>query len=124
MTLKHSKIFPYGTELTCKYFTGVKDNRYGDLQTRRPAVWDAPGAQYSLRAENGFVNVTLTEEFLENYVVELADGTFPEPPEPCELGGAYRTYVFPYTSGKFGRMKRFAPLPWARRWSPRSGACM
>lgn len=122
--MKHSKIFPYGTELTCKYFSGVKDSRYGDLQTRSPVAWDVPGAQYSLRAENGFVNVTLTEEFLKNYVIELAEGMLPELSEPCELGAFTGLTFSLYMSGKFGATKRFAPLPWVLRWSLRSGACM
>lgn len=95
MTLKHSERFPAGTEIICKYFTGAKDLRYGDMQTIRPAtIWDGQPGKYRTASENGFVNITFEERFLINQIAKQVEGAIPKYPEPEDLGAAYRIYVF------------------------------
>ncbi len=95
MTLKHSDLFPAETEIMCKYFTGVKDPRYGDLQTVRPApLWDGLAGKYETRSENGFINIFFADAFLTGSIAALAKGRLPVIAEPGDTGPAYRVYVF------------------------------
>lgn len=86
--------------IICKYFTGVKDMRYGDFQTLRPVrtqIESRPGL-YRVEMRKGFANITFEDKFLIDYIVDLSVSTaVPIVPEPfhAEIGAdLYRAYVF------------------------------
>lgn len=94
MTLKHSEFFPEA-EIICKYFTGRKERRFGDVQSARPApLWDGLPGKYRTESENGFVNITFDDAFLIRHIALLASAGLPKVPEPESIGPAYRDYVF------------------------------
>lgn len=95
LTLKHT---------VCKYFTGIKDARYGDVQSAVPCyasgdTVDFSTDEYSVSYVNGFANVTFYEDFLVKYISGAARGVLVNwdglrVSEPDALDIYYRRYVF------------------------------
>lgn len=107
LTLKHT---------VCKYFTGIKDARYGDVQSAAPCyasgdTVDFSTDEYSVSYVNGFANVTFYDNFLVKYISGAARGVLvlwddQRVPEPDKIGADYRRYVFSnYVFDLWGRDK-------------------
>ena len=88
--------------MMCKYFTGVKDKRYGDLQSVRPVsntkqFPSAPG-KYNIAIQNGFLNLTLADSYIGKTITDFAAGKqaplFPEPVGTALCSDEYRAYIF------------------------------
>lgn len=87
-----------GSDIICKYFSGIKDSRYGDLQSVRPegVPCSIPG-KFSSFACNGFVNIVLDDIFLYDSIFSFVSEISPERyfvAEPDVIGTNYRRYVF------------------------------
>lgn len=89
------------TALVCKYFTGITDLRYGDIQTASPVQTesqDVPG-KYVVRQCGGFLNFTFDDQYLIKSLAEFAAQAavvprYAEPVGDDILGDAYRAYVY------------------------------
>ena len=63
----------FNFDMICKYFTGAKGSRYGDLQSLRPVSY-APKSclgKYEIETTNGFVNITLNDSFLISSLLDF-----------------------------------------------------
>lgn len=87
----------FNFDIICKYFTGAKDNRYGDLQSLRPVSY-APISlpdKYQIETVNGFVNITLNDFFLISAISDFAQNCPKITVSTCEpLSSEYRLFVF------------------------------
>ena len=87
----------FNFDITCKYFTGAKDSRYGDLQSLRPVSY-APKSclgKYELETTNGFVNITLNDSFLISSLLDFIQNCPKITINTCEpLSSEYRLFVF------------------------------
>ena len=88
--------------MVCKYFSGVYDGRFGDLQSRAPAGGralvksPAPAGcgMYAVSYKNGFMNISFDDGFILNYAARAAVRAFEEhlydapvcEPAPCAQG--------------------------------------
>ena len=87
----------FNFDIICKYFTGAKDNRYGDLQSLRPVSY-APLSlpdKYKIETVNGFVNITLNDSFLISAISDFAQNCPKITVNTCApLSSEYRLFVF------------------------------
>lgn len=89
------------TALVCKYFTGITDLRYGDIQTAAPVyteIHTVPG-KYEVRQCNGFLNFTFDDRYLIKNLADLVTQSAAVPRYAEPVGGdiacdAYRAYVY------------------------------
>lgn len=88
--------------MMCKYFTGIKNQRYGDLQSVRPVantqqVQPVPG-KYNIAMQNGFLNLTLDNRYIWTTIADFIAGRkvpfFPEPVGAALRSDGYRAYIF------------------------------
>lgn len=87
----------FNFDIICKYFTGAKDSRYGDLQSLRP-VSSIPKSlpnKYKVETANGFVNITLNDSFLISAISDFAQNCPKINIKACQpLSSEYRLFVF------------------------------
>ena len=87
----------FNFDIICKYFSGAKDCRYGDLQSLRP-VSSAPMSifgKYEIESTNGFINITLNDSFIISSLLDFAQNYPKITINTCEpLSSKYRLFVF------------------------------
>lgn len=103
--------------MVCKYFTGIQDRRYGDLQSVRPVSnvrqFQSVPEKYDIAIQNGFLNLTLDNQFLWKTLTDFTAGKkiphIPEPVGAALCSDAYRAYIFSNYIWDFWKKPETAP---------------
>lgn len=66
-------------DLVCKYFSGVKDNRYGDLQSLHPVLQipESVSGIFTVFEQNKFVNLSFDDNYIISRLLAFAPNTIP-----------------------------------------------
>lgn len=103
----------FNFDMICKYFTGAKGSRYGDLQSLRPVSY-APKSclgKYEIETTNGFVNITLNDSFLISSLLDFTQNCSKITIDTCEpLSSEYRLFVFNIFANEIWQLSSDFPL--------------
>lgn len=91
--------FNFEFDLVCKYFTGIKGNRFGDVQSLHPVsqIPESLSGIFTVFEQNKFVNLALND----NYIISRLLGFAPNPISRAQISQTDTNYDVDVYSTKY-----------------------